>query len=164
MVDRKVISSRFFSCFADKSRRNMATLFKVTKGSVTGWANKGTVPWSKLKYLSDSQAISWDWLIEGKEPKHSDKAIKIPKTPSPQFNTKAIAKRFLSLYPNMTQTEIAAILGVTVTTVNDWKRNKCKVGWDRLADAVGTFGIRWDWLIDGVEPKYRELLSQESIQ
>ena len=131
-------------------------IFDVGKGAVTGWANKGTVPWSKLKYLSDSQAVRWDWLLEGVEPKESLKIATVPDSRSPEFDNEEITKRFLSLFEHMKQKQIAALLKVATSTVSNWKRNKKKVGWERLADAVDTFGVRWDWLIDGLEPKYRK--------
>ena len=129
-------------------------MFGVAKGAVTDWANKGIVPWRKLKYLSDCQGVSWDWLITGIEPKESLKTAIIPDSSNPEFDHKEITKRFLSLYSGMKQKQIAATLKVTTSTVSNWKKNKKKVGWERLADAVDTFGVRWDWLIDGLEPKH----------
>lgn len=134
----------------------MAQIFGVRKGTVTIWANKGNVPWSKLKYLSDSQAINWDWLIEGWKPKDSEKEIVIPATASPEFDRAGINDRFLSLFPNRSQTEIGIALGVSPATVHEWGIYRKQVGWLRLDNAVHMFGVRWNWLIDGCEPKYRE--------
>lgn len=52
--------------------------------------------------------------------------------------------------------DIAAELGVTSSTVSEWKRTKSKVPGDKLEYAVNKFDVRWDWLIDGVGLKYRE--------
>ena len=156
MLDRETISQRFFSCYPGTTRREMGLIFGVTKGAVTGWTKKRNVPWRKLKYLSDSQAVSWDWLLASREPKSSLKKPVILTSTNPDFDSEGITQRFYSLYPGMKQIEIAASLKVTTTTVNDWKRNKRKVSWERLADAVDTFDVTWDWLIDGLEPKYRE--------
>lgn len=113
------------------------------------------MPWSKLKYLSDSQAVSWDWILDGAEPKDSVKEAKTPKTASPKFSKAGINRRFLSLFPEMTLTQIAAVLGVRPGTVSEWKRNKSQVPWERLEYAVVALDVRWDWLIDGLEPKLR---------
>ena len=154
MLDKMKISERFFSCYSGKLRREIGLLFGVRQGVVSEWATEGTVPWSKLKYLSDSQAVSWDWLLEGVEPKESLKVAIVPDSCSPEFDNEEITKRFLSLFEHMKQKQIAALLKVATSTVSNWKRNKKKVAWERLADAVDTFSVRWDWLIDGLEPKH----------
>lgn len=156
MLDKMAISKRFFLCFPGMSRSAMAQILGVRRSTVTEWASKGSVPWSKLKYLSDSQAVSWDWILQNMEPKDSQKAATPPDSTIPEFDSKGITQRFLSLFQGMTQTQIAAALSVTTSTVSDWKLNRRKVGWERLDDAVAAFGIRWDWLIDGLQPRYRE--------
>jgi len=155
MLDHMAISERFFSCYAGMSRSELAQIFGVRRSTITVFASKGSVPWSKLKYLSDSQSISWDWLIEGIGPKESDKEAIESRSTSPRFSKPGINRRFLSLYPNMTLTRIAALLGVTPSVTSEWKRNITRVPWERLQDAANTFGVRWDWLIDGREPKFR---------
>ena len=155
MLDRINISRRFFQYYRPESLRSLGRMFGVRKSTAAQWAIKG-VPWDKLKYFSDSLAISWDWIIEGREPQASAKEARVPKSKNPRFAIAKINRRFLSLYPDMTQTEIAAALKAAVSTVNDWKRNRSAVPWHRLADAADTFGLRWDWLIDGLEPKHRE--------
>lgn len=155
MLDRVDISRRFFRHYSAESLSSLGRKFGVSKPTVAQWAAKG-VPWDKLKYFSDSQAVSWDWIIDGREPQASAKVAKVPRSKNPRFAIAKINRRFLSLYPDMTQTEIAAILKAAVSTVNDWKRNKSTVPWHRLADAVDVFELRWDWLIDGVGPQYRE--------
>lgn len=156
MFDKTAISRRFFSCYPGQSRRELAKLFGVGKSAVIEWAQQGTVPWSKRKYLSDSQAISWDWLIEGMEPQGSLKEKTTPVSTSPNFDMAGINQRFLSLFPKMTLTQIAMALNVTPGAVSGWNRNFSQVSWERLLGAVQTFDVRWDWLIDGLEPKYRD--------
>lgn len=156
MLDKKAIGERFFSCYPGLSRAEVGKIYGDSREFVTHWATKGTLPWSRLKYLSDSMAISWDWLLEGIEPKNSDKQAKVPRSKKPKFPRAAINRRFLELFGDLNQTEIANTLGVSSTTVSDWKHNKRRVGWERLEDAVTTFGVRWDWLLDGIEPQYRK--------
>lgn len=155
MFDKMAISNRFFSCYPGKSRRDMARIFGVCKATVTEWAREGNVPWSKLKCLSDSQAVSWDWLLDGMEPKESAKEAIVYDSTKPKFDSAGINQRFLSLFPDMTQTQIAHALGVTPGAVHEWHKNICQVSWQRLLDATETFGVRWDWLIDGLGPKLR---------
>lgn len=155
MIDRMAISKRFFACYPGVSRSKMAELFDVKAPGVTIWASKGRVPWINLKYLSDTQAVSWDWIIEGIEPKSSIKEPKAYKTTKLKFNRAKINQRFFSLYGDTKQTRIAAMIGVTPATVHDWSVNRRQIPWQRLADAVDAFGLRWDWLIDGLEPQYR---------
>ncbi len=68
--------------------------------------------------------------------------------------------RFLKLFKGMKYFEIAAELGVTSSTISEWRLKKCQVPWKRLEYAIEKFNVRWDWLIDGIEPKYRD--SEES--
>ena len=164
MLDKMAMSKRFFSSYEDKSRRDVALIFGVRKGTVTTWANKGTVPWSKLKYLCESQAVSWDWLIEGRKPKGSEKEPVLPSSTSPEFDREGINERFLSLFPKRSQTEIAKALRVAPATVHEWMTNQKPVGWLRLDNAVHMFGIRWDWLVDGYEPKFSGLTHIEPPQ
>ena len=156
MIDKRAISIRFFSCYHDKSRRELAQLLGVKKPTVTEWATDGRVPWNKLKYLSDSQAVSWDWLIDGVEPKSSTKTPFVPSTTKPKFDKNGINRRFRSLFEELTQTQIAKLLDITPSAVNEWDAGTHQVPWKRLDYAASEFGVRWDWLIDGLEPKQRE--------
>ena len=156
MLDKKAIGERFFSCYPGMSRAEVGEIYCDSREFVTHWATKGTIPWSRLKYLSDSKAISWDWLLEGIEPVSSEKQPKTPRSKKPKFPRSAINRRFLTLFKDLNQTEIANKLDVSSATVSDWKHNKRRVGWDRLEDAVHAFGVRWDWLIDGIGLQYRE--------
>ena len=51
--------------------------------------------WHSSSY-TDSQSISWDWLIEGIGPKESDKEPIEPRSTSPRFNKPGINRRLLS--------------------------------------------------------------------
>lgn len=71
MFDRAGINQRFLSFFADKSQADLMELFSVTQSAVSSWhTNRKQVPWEKLKYLVDLENITWDWLLEGREPKY----------------------------------------------------------------------------------------------
>ena len=156
MIDKKAISERFFLCYQQMSRAAVGRVFGVQRTTVTEWATRGSVPWSRVKYLSDSQAISWDWLIEGIEPRKSMKKAKIPVSSNPEFAVNDLNLRFLSLFTDMKYNQIAMILGVTSGPVSEWKLGKSQVPWEKLAYAVHEFNVRWDWLIDGLEPKCRD--------
>ncbi|MCC8166044.1 MAG: hypothetical protein LIQ31_07815 [Planctomycetes bacterium] len=155
-LDRHAIGARFLSCYPGLSKLALAKLFQVSRVNVVQWRTQGALPWSKMKYLSDSQAISWDWLLEGVEPKESVKPAKRPRSLDPIFPTEKINRRFFSLFPRVKQIDIARMLGVTDGMVNSWKQNRAQVPWGRLAAAVHAFNLRWDWLIDGLPPKRRE--------
>ena len=88
--------------------------------------------------------------------KASTKNAKVPASTKPVFSKARIARRFLSLFADMKYIHIAAELGVTSSTVSEWKKHKSTVPWEKLDYAVGKFGLRWDWLLDGLEPKHRE--------
>lgn len=156
MIDKKAIGERFFLCYTGMLKVDIARMFNVSQPTVTEWEKEGNVPWSKLKYLSDSQAVSWDWILEGTEPQESAKPAIIPESTSPTFDRAGINQRFLSLFKGMTQPEIAKHLNVTPGAVSGWNRNFSQVSWKRLMDAVETYGVRWDWLIDGLEPMNRQ--------
>lgn len=129
----------------------------VHHSTVFRWLRDGAIPWRKLKYLSDTKAISWDWLIDGLEPKSSFKSPIDLECKETDFNDAEINERFLSLFAGMTQSEIARALEITPQAVHEWAKAVRRVSWSHLAFAVTHFNVRWDWLIDGVEPKYRYL-------
>ncbi len=155
MIDGKAVCERFFQCYEGFTLVGLADLFGVKHPSVIEWRTRGRVPWERLKYLSDSQAISWDWLILGITPVSSRKKAKKPKSTKPQFDRARINRRFLSLFETSSQTDTAKILSVTPNAVHEWTRVKSRVPWKRLDFAVNHFNVRWDWLLDGIEPKYR---------
>jgi len=70
------------------------------------------------------------------------------------FDKKAIAARFFELHSSLNQKELAKKYGVKQPTVNNWKSGKSAVPWKKLLHAVHEFGVTWDWLLEGREPKY----------
>lgn len=162
MVDRRAASNRFLSCYAGMRRKDLAALLQVHHVVITRWAKGANVPWNKLKFLSDSQGISWDWLLAGTEPMHSGKVPVNPESSHPPFDIPEINRRFVSLFTGMTQADIAQALEISLPTVNQWCHGVCRVPWKQLDFAVTHFGVRWDWLIDGIEPKHMEDKRQNS--
>ncbi|MCC8108669.1 MAG: helix-turn-helix domain-containing protein [Planctomycetes bacterium] len=156
MLDKSMIAERFFSCHQGLTRPQVAKIYGVTRLAVVGWARRNEISWSKLKYFCDSQAVNWDWILEGVGEKFS--AVKKPvfrRSKSPKFDTAGINKRYLSLFQNQKQYVVADELGVSSAAISSWKRTITKVPWEKMEYAVNKFGVRWDWLIDGLEPKYR---------
>lgn len=68
--DFKAVNARFFSCFPDMNQQELAKHLKVKQPTVSQWQT-GLKPasWNKLRFLVDSQDISWDWLLDGIKPK-----------------------------------------------------------------------------------------------
>ncbi|MCD7896317.1 MAG: hypothetical protein LUG50_06535, partial [Planctomycetaceae bacterium] len=63
-------TSRFFSCHEGMTRLQIGKIYGVKRVTVVGWAKRNKLSWSKLKYFVDSQALSWDWMLEGRGEKH----------------------------------------------------------------------------------------------
>ncbi|MCC8109445.1 MAG: hypothetical protein LIQ30_10485 [Planctomycetes bacterium] len=80
----------------------------------------------------------------------------MPDSTRPEFDVASINHRFFSLFQPQSQTIIARTFDIAPASVNEWIKDKSRVPWDRLDYAVRQFGVRWDWLLDGVVPKYRE--------
>lgn len=72
MLDKSLITRRFFSCQVGMSRSQVGKVYGVERVTVVTWSTRFTISWSKLKYLSDSQAINWDWILEGIGEKNSN--------------------------------------------------------------------------------------------
>ena len=99
-----------------------------------------------MKKLIDEQGLSWDWLLEGKEPKHNHRAKKAAEQ---AFDRHAINQRFLSLYPDVSQVKLGKILGINEKMVFRWRHDMAQVSWERLKHEVDTKGVTWEWLIEG---------------
>ncbi len=56
----------------------------------------------------------------------------------------------------MTQIEIARAFEITPQAVHEWVRAVRGISWKYLDFAVTHFNVRWDWLLDGLEPKHRD--------
>ncbi len=67
-----------------------------------------------------------------------------------------IADRFFSLNPDKQQSEIAEQFQVRQVSVSRWKNHIEKVPMRVLEQTVDADGITWDWLFEGLEPKYRQ--------
>ncbi len=157
MLDKHNIASRFFECHIHMSFKNIAKKYGVFPTAVSAWRKGESPPWRTLKNLCDSQGVSWDWLLDGVGEKfHPAKKPKKLRYKKPDFPTFRMNQRFLKLFTGMKYCEIAAELGVSSGTISEWKLNRRPVSWKRLEYAVEKFNVRWDWLIDGIEPKYRD--------
>ncbi|MCC8180084.1 MAG: hypothetical protein LIP23_04125 [Planctomycetes bacterium] len=127
----------------------MAQRFSVTPPTVFQWlSGVRDVPWSRLKQLADSQGISWDWLIEGKEPKKRRSRKSAAVAPLDQH---AINQRFLSLFSDLTQNQLANLLGVSHVSVYRWRHDLRPVPWEKLKYAVDNKTVSWEWLLEGRE-------------
>jgi hypothetical protein len=70
MLDKRVISQRFFECHSLETPYQLAKKLGVHPPLVYRWhEGDAPVPWRWLKLLVDEQGLTWDWLIEGREPK-----------------------------------------------------------------------------------------------
>ncbi|MCC8109447.1 MAG: hypothetical protein LIQ30_10495 [Planctomycetes bacterium] len=157
MIDKRKVAERFLECHMKMSISEIAHKHGVAPVTVRNWEKRETPSWKTLKYLCDSQGISWDWLLdEVGVPHHPAKRVKKTVVKKPTFSTKNINHRFLSLFKGMKYSDIAAELGVTSSMVSEWKHRKSQVSWKKLDYVVQRYNVRWDWLIDGIEPKYRE--------
>ena len=147
MLDRQGIYQRFNACYGTETPYELAKKLKLNHAIVYQW-QKGErpIPWPKLKTLVNEQELSWDWLIEGREPKHCPRR---KGKKSETFECQGINQRFLSLFPNMSQAEIGKELGINPGTVFKWRKDISQVPWERLKDAVDIKGAAWEWLIEG---------------
>lgn len=147
MLDRQEIARRFFECYPTKTRYALAKNFGVHLSITYKWhEGLAPVPWHRIKDLVDEQGISWDWIIDGKEPKYRQRQNN--EKPHP-LDRNAINQRFLLLFPNMSQAQIGKEIGVNPGTVYKWRHNISQVPWERLKYAVINKGVTWDWLIEG---------------
>ncbi len=92
--------------------------------------------------------LSWDWLIEGREPKHQRRTAEKAEQP---FDRHGINQRFLSLLPNCSNAKLGKELGVRDTTIFKWRHDMEQVAWERLKYAVDTKGVTWEWLLEGTD-------------
>ena len=65
--------------------------------------------------------MSWDWLLDGTKPEKRTGELAAW---TPEFDWKEINKRFLSLFDDMSQAEIAELLEVTPGAVSSWKNDR----------------------------------------
>ncbi len=149
MFDWVAIYNRFAEVYEAKHSTELARILGVSKQSTHYWkTGKSHVPWRRLKKLVDEKCLSWDWLIEGKEPKLSCIQNTLP---SGDFDWTGMSKRFLGLFPDKRQTVIAKQLGVAQETVSKWSRGEKHVPWEKLKYARISYGVSWEWLIQGYD-------------
>ena len=147
MFDRRGIYQRFADCHEAESPVQLAKIIGIDHASVFRW-RKGEkpIPWKWLQRIVDSRGVSWDWLIEGKGPKELPGYVIGSKE---DFDWEGINERFLGLFPNKTQIEIATELNVSQATVSKWERSEEHVPWGKLKDAINTYNVTLNWLIEG---------------
>ncbi len=147
MIDRDEITRRYLSCFPGLKPTELAGIIGVKHPTVYQWvSSKRGVPWEKLKDLADAEGISWDWLLEGAEPKFRKRRRKAVCTP---FDRHGINQRFLSLFSALSQQKIGDLLGVSQMTVYRWHHAISPVPWEKLKYAVDTQSVTWEWLLEG---------------
>ena len=150
MLNRREIDLRFFECFPDQTCYALAKKFDVHPSLTYQWqAGKAHVPWHRLKSLVDEQGLSWDWLIDGREPKRRKRRnSQMPR----ELDRRAINERFLSFFPGKSHAEIGRELGgLNPGTIGKWRLHTAQVPWERLKYAVDTLGTTWEWLLEGRE-------------
>ena len=147
MLDKQKIYQRFITFYQVETLYELATKLGVNHSVTYQWRD-GTspVPWRRLKALVDEQGVSWDWLLEGREPKYRPHG---ENTKRRSFNRHAINKRFLSLFPGLSQGKLAKELGVKQVSVYRWVHDVAQVPWERLKYAVDSKGVTWEWLLEG---------------
>jgi hypothetical protein len=147
MFDRQGINRRYFSCFSGLTPLELSKKLDLSHPTVYQWvAGVRQVPWNRLKDLVDAERISWDWLLEGKSPKHRSRSGDDGAVP---FDRHAINQRFLALFPGMSQANVGSVLGVSQMSVYRWHHALSQVPWEKLKFAVDTLGTTWDWLLEG---------------
>ena len=147
MLDREGIYTRFADCHDAVRSAQLAKIYGVTRQTANSWKH-GTnpIPWEYLKSLVDTQGLSWDWLIEGKEPKHCRRREDNASQP---LDRHGINQRFLSLFSGISQGKLAKEFGINQTTVFKWEHDMSQVPWERLKYAVDNKGATWEWLLEG---------------
>lgn len=147
MFDRAGIYERFAMCYDAASPVQLAKTIGINHASAFRWRSGAKpVPWKRLKQLVNEQNISWDWLIEGREPKHFPEPSN---RRAADFDWPGINRRFLDIFPDKTQQQIAEELGVGQVSASKWKHAEMHVPWEKLKYATETYGVRWEWLIEG---------------
>ncbi|MCD8244788.1 MAG: hypothetical protein LUD38_13555 [Parabacteroides sp.] len=71
------------------------------------------------------------------------------------FDRRAIYSRFAEFCGAESAVQLAGILGLNRKTVYQWESGARQVPWKRLKLVVDEQGIRWDWILEGKEPKNR---------
>lgn len=145
MFNKPAIYERFASCYSEDKPARLARIFGVKPSTVYRWeSGEKMVPRARLKKLVDDQKLSWDWLLEGKPPKHHSSK----KQPKP-FDRHEINPRFLGLFPDMSQETLGGLFSVHQTVVSKWHLGKASIPWETLKYTVDNKGVTWEWLLEG---------------
>lgn len=67
------------------------------------------------------------------------------------LDDKGLRNRIFLLFPNKSQSEIGATLGVSQRLVSNWKVGRCTPKLEELAKIVDVSHCSWDWLMTGHE-------------
>lgn len=79
-------------------------------------------------------------------------------------NKKDIAKRFFSLFCDISQKDLAIQFGVQQSVISEWKAGKRSIPWQTLMKFAEKEGIDLDWLVLGREKKvWTKPLSSEEF-
>lgn len=147
MFASKALFKRYAECYSVKKAAPLARTLGIAPQTVQAWQRgENPVPPVRLRKVVVEMGVSWDWLLEGLEPKlRHTRTLKPPET----FDWEEINARFLSLFTGKTQEEIAEELGIRQVNVSRWKSCVMHVPWDKLRHAVTVYGVTWDWLLEG---------------
>lgn len=147
MFDRIGIYQRFASCYGAQTPSELARILGVTQQSASQWfLGQRQVPWKRLKEAVDTQGLSWEWMLEGEDPKQSTRG---KRKKGKDFDRHAINQRFLSLFPGLSNAKLGKRFGVSSTTVFRWHNDVCQVPWDKLKYTVDNLDVTWEWLLEG---------------
>jgi len=151
MADRQRVYERFAECYGAARPADLVKLFNLNSSTISNWkTGKRPIPRSRLKEAVDKYHLNWDWLLEGKLPKTRSTRHHDDGDP---LNYQCITQRFLDLFGETSQTEIAAMLGVTPVTVHYMYEGKMNVSWDMMKYAINNFETTWEWLLEGRGPQ-----------
>ncbi len=147
MLNKIAIYERFAVCHSAVRSAQLAKIYGVSRSTANRWKSGiNPIPLEYLKQAVDKYCVSWDWLMDGKVPQYQqERRGKRPKA----LNRHAINKRFLSLFPGISQARIAGELGVKQTSVYRWRHDMAQVARECLKYAVDNKEVTWDWLLEG---------------
>lgn len=68
--DTVAINARFLSCFKGMTKKELSERFGVSRHFIHAWfMDRKPVPWETLRYAVLHENVTWEWLIEGRDPK-----------------------------------------------------------------------------------------------
>lgn len=80
------------------------------------------------------------------------------------LDRREINVRFFECFPTETPYALAKKFGVHPSVAYRWRDGEIPVPWHCLKRVVDEQPIRWDWLIDGTEPKQRTRCKDEVFE